>query len=180
MVKAVNREDFEDAVEQARLILRTARNVSPGEEDDFYYFSNDSMIKEFNDFTLYVRMGVLVVSSIALLAAGVGIMNIMLVSVTERTREIGIRKAVGAQRRDILSQFMVEAIILCEIGGILGIILGILGGNVVGLLMEVPAIIPWDWVLIGLGVCSLVGFVFGVYPAWKAAALDPIESLRYE
>jgi putative ABC transport system permease protein len=180
MVKAVSREDFEDAVEQARLILRTARNVPPGEEDDFFYYSNDSMIKQFNDFTLYVRMGVLVVSSIALLAAGVGIMNIMLVSVTERTREIGIRKAVGAQRRDILSQFMVEAIILCEIGGSIGIILGILGGNVIGLLMNVPAIIPWDWVLIGLGVCSVVGFVFGVYPAWKAAALDPIESLRYE
>jgi putative ABC transport system permease protein len=180
MVKAQSREVFEDAVEQSRSILRVARNVPPGEEDDFFYFSNDSVIKEFNDFTLYLRMGVLLVSSIALLAAGVGIMNIMLVSVTERTREIGVRKAVGAQRRDILAQFMTEAIILCEIGGVIGVVLGIVGGNIVGLLMEVPAIIPWDWAAIGIGVCSLVGLIFGVYPAWKAATLDPIESLRFE
>jgi putative ABC transport system permease protein len=180
MVKALNKEAFDDCLEQSRAILRAVRHTTPGAEDDFFYFSNDSAIKQFNDFTLYLRMGVLVVSSIALLAAGVGIMNIMLVSVTERTREIGIRKAIGAQRTDILSQFMIEAIILCEIGGVMGIALGVLGGNVVGILLDVPAIIPWDWVAIGLGVCSLVGLAFGVYPAWKAASLDPIESLRYE
>lgn len=180
MVKALNREVLDDAIEQSRFILRTARKVPPGQDDDFGYFSNDSLVKQFNEFTFYLRMGVLVVSSIALIAAGVGIMNIMLVSVTERTREIGIRKAIGAQRKDILSQFMIEAIILCEIGGIIGVVLGILGGNVVGLLLKVPAVIPWDWALIGIGVCSLVGFVFGVYPAWKASNLDPIEALRYE
>jgi putative ABC transport system permease protein len=180
MVKALNHDVVEDAIEQCRSILRVARNVAPGNPDDFAYFSNDSLIKEFNEFTFYLRLGVLLVSSIALLAAGVGIMNIMLVSVTERTREIGIRKSVGAQKRDILSQFMVEAIILCEIGGILGVVLGILGGNVVGLLLSVPAVIPWDWAAIGIGVCSIVGFIFGVYPAWKAATLDPIEALRYE
>jgi putative ABC transport system permease protein len=180
MVKALNREVVDDAIEQVRSILRAARNVPPGAEDDFAYFSNDSLIKQFNDFTLYLRMGVLLVSSIALLAAGVGIMNIMLVSVTERTREIGIRKAIGAQRRDILTQFMIEAVLLSEIGGVVGIILGILGGNVVGILMEVPAVIPWDWATIGLITCSVVGLVFGVYPAWKAASLDPIEALRYE
>lgn len=180
MVKALNREVVDDAIEQSRMILRTARKVVPGEEDDFAYFSNDSMIKQFNEFTLYLRMGVLLVSSIALLAAGVGIMNIMLVSVTERTREIGIRKAIGAQKRDILSQFIIEAVILCEIGGVLGVGLGIVGGNVVGLLLKVPAIIPWDWAAIGIIVCSLVGLLFGVYPAWKAATLDPIEALRYE
>ena len=180
MVKALNREVLDDAIEQARLIMRTARKVPPGAEDDFWYFSNDSMVKQFNDFTLYLRIGVLVVSSIALLAAGVGIMNIMLVSVTERTREIGIRKAIGAKRKDILSQFMIEAVVLCEIGGILGILLGVVGGNVVGLLVHAPAVIPWDWVAIGIGTCSFVGLVFGVYPAWKASNLDPIESLRYE
>jgi len=180
MVKALSREVLDDAIEQSRAILRTARKVPPGAEDDFAYFSNDSLINQFNDFTLYLRMGVLLVSSIALLAAGVGIMNIMLVSVTERTREIGIRKAIGAQRRDILTQFMIEAILLCEIGGIVGVILGIITGNVVGLLMEVPAVIPWDWATIGIVVCSIVGLVFGVYPAWKAANLDPIEALRYE
>jgi putative ABC transport system permease protein len=180
MVKAKSREIVDDAIDESRMILRTARHVPPGAEDDFYYFSNESLISQFNDFTLYLRLGVLVVSSIALLAAGVGIMNIMLVSVTERTREIGIRKAIGANRRDVLAQFIIEAVILCEIGGVLGVILGIFGGNVVGILLEVPAIIPWDWAAIGLGVCSLVGLVFGVYPAWKAATLDPIEALRYE
>jgi len=180
MVKALNREVMEDAIEQSRMVLRAARNVPPGAEDDFGYFSNDSLVKEFNDFTLYFRMGVLLISSISLLAAGVGIMNIMLVSVTERTKEIGIRKSIGAQKRDILSQFMIEAIMLCEFGGAVGIVLGVLGGNVIGLMLEVPAFIPWDWVGIGVLVCSVVGFVFGVYPAWKASSLDPIEALRFE
>ncbi len=180
MVKAKSREVLDDCIEQARMILRTARKVPPGADDDFGYFSNDSLVTQFNEFTFYLRMGVLLVSSIALLAAGVGIMNIMLVSVTERTREIGIRKSIGAMKRDILTQFMVEAVILCEIGGLIGIVMGILGGNVVGLLVNAPAVIPWDWAGIGIGVCSLVGLIFGVYPAWKASALDPIESLRYE
>jgi putative ABC transport system permease protein len=180
MVKAQNAEVMDDAVEQVRGILRSARHVAPGGEDDFSYFSNDSLIKQFNDFTLYLRLGVLLVSSISLIAAGVGIMNIMLVSVTERTREIGIRKSIGAQKRDILSQFIIEAVILCEIGGIVGVATGIAGGNIVGLLVDAPAVIPWDWAIIGLISCSLVGLVFGVYPAWKAANLDPIEALRYE
>lgn len=180
MVKAQSPEIMDDTIEQVRGILRAARNVPPGQEDDFSYFSNDSLVKQFNEFTLYLRLGVLLVSSISLLAAGVGIMNIMLVSVTERTREIGIRKSVGAQKRDILSQFMIEAVILCEIGGIVGVVLGIGGGNVVSILAKAPAVIPWDWAAIGLVVCSFVGLVFGVYPAWKAANLDPIEALRYE
>lgn len=180
MVKAMSREVVDDAIEQSRMILRAARHVPPGAEDDFSWFSNDSLIKQFNDLTLYLRLGVLVISSISLLAAGVGIMNIMLISVTERTKEIGIRKSIGAQKSDILTQFMIEAVILCEIGGVIGIILGILGGNVVGYLMEVRALIPWEWVGIGIAVCSVVGFVFGVYPAWKASSLDPIEALRFE
>ena len=180
MVKARSREVVDDAVEQSRMILRAARHVDPGAEDDFSWFSNDSLIKEFNDLTLYLRLGVLLISSISLIAAGVGIMNIMLVSVTERSKEIGVRKSIGARKGDILTQFMIEAIILCEIGGVIGIILGVMGGNVVGLLMEVPAVIPWEWVGIGILVCSVVGFVFGVYPAWKASNLDPIEALRFE
>ncbi len=180
MVKARSREVVDDAIEQSRMILRAARHVPPGAEDDFSWFSNDSLIKQFNDLTLYLRLGVLVISSISLLAAGVGIMNIMLISVTERTKEIGIRKSIGAQKTHILSQFMIEAVILCEIGGVVGIVLGVLGGNVVGVLLSVPAMIPWEWVGIGIGVCSAVGFVFGVYPAWKASNLDPIEALRFE
>jgi len=180
MVKAQSKEVVDDAIEQSRMILRAARHVPPGSEDDFAWFSNDSMIKQFNDLTVYLRLGVLVVSSISLLAAGVGIMNIMLISVTERTKEIGIRKSIGALKSDILAQFMIEAVILCEIGGAIGIVLGILGGNVVGILLGVPALIPWGWVGIGLLVCSVVGVVFGVYPAWKASSLDPIEALRFE
>jgi putative ABC transport system permease protein len=180
MIKVSDREMVDESIEETRAILRAARKVPPGEEDDFGCFTNDSLIKQFNDFTLYFRLGVLVVSSIALVAAGVGIMNIMLVSVTERTREIGIRKAIGARRREILSQFIIEAIILCEIGGAVGIGLGILGGNIVGLLLKVPAVIPWEWVGAGFVSCTLVGLVFGVYPAWKASMLDPVEALRYE
>ena len=180
MVKAKSREVVEDAIEESVAILRAARRLAPGEENDFGYFSNDSLVRQFNEFTLYFRLGVLVVSSIALLAAGVGIMNIMLVSVTERTREIGIRKAVGAQRGDILKQFIIEAVILCQLGGIVGIGVGILGGNVVSVLLNAPPVIPWDWAAIGFAVCSLVGLVFGVYPAWKASTLDPIDALRYE
>jgi putative ABC transport system permease protein len=180
MVKAKSRQVFEDCIDQARFVLRAARNVPPGAEDDFSYFSNDSVINEFNNITKYIRLGVLLVSSIALLAAGVGIMNIMLVSVTERTREIGIRKAIGAERRDVLTQFMIEAVILSLLGGLVGIVLGIAGGNSVSILASLPAAIPWDWVFIGLFVCSMVGLIFGVYPAWKAANLDPIEALRYE
>jgi putative ABC transport system permease protein len=121
-----------------------------------------------------------VVSSIALLAAGVGIMNIMLVSVTERTREIGIRRAIGAKKRNIMTQFIVEAIAVCEVGGVIGVVLGIAGGNLAAYFLEVPPVIPVDWVVFGLVICSLVGIVFGTYPAFKAANLDPIESLRYE
>ena len=138
------------------------------------------MIEQFNSFTRDVRIGVAVVSSIALLAAGIGIMNIMLVSVTERTREIGIRRAIGAKKRNIMAQFIMEAIVLCEVGGVIGVVLGILGGNATAFFLKLPPVIPVDWVIIGLAICSVVGIVFGTYPAWKAANLDPIESLRYE
>jgi putative ABC transport system permease protein len=115
-----------------------------------------------------------------LLAAGIGIMNIMLVSVTERTREIGIRRAVGAKKRNIMTQFIIEAIVLCEIGGVIGVLCGILGGNATAWFFKLDPVIPFDWIGLGLLICSVVGVVFGTYPAYKAANLDPIESLRYE
>jgi putative ABC transport system permease protein len=180
LVQARDDASFDDTIEQVRGILRVARKVPPGEEDDFEIFSNDSVIAQFDKFTMAIRIGVIVVSSIALLAAGIGIMNIMLVSVTERTREIGVRRAVGAKRRNILIQFIMEAIVLCEIGGVMGAGLGILGGNILSWRMKAPAIIPFDWMVLGLVICSVVGIIFGTYPAWKAANLDPIESLRYE
>jgi putative ABC transport system permease protein len=180
LVQARDAASYDDCAEQVRGILRTARKVPPGADDDFELFSNDSLIEQFNSFTRAVRFGVAVVSSIALIAAGIGIMNIMLVSVTERTREIGIRRAIGAKKRNIMTQFIMEAVVLCEVGGVIGVVLGILGGNSVALLMKVPPVIPFDWIALGLGICSVVGIVFGTYPAWKAANLDPIESLRYE
>ena len=180
LVQARGQATYEDTVEQVRGVLRAIRKVEPGKEDDFEVFSNDSLISQFNSFTMTVRMGVAVVSSIALLAAGIGIMNIMLVSVTERTREIGIRRAVGAKKRNIMAQFIMEAVVLCEVGGVAGVVLGIAGGNATAYFLEMPPAIPVDWAILGLLICSVVGIVFGTYPAYKAANLDPIESLRYE
>jgi putative ABC transport system permease protein len=180
MVQASSSSVYADCEEQVRGVLRDARKVHPGDPDDFELFSNDSLIDQFKTFTRAVRIGVTVVSSIALLAAGVGIMNIMLVSVTERTREIGVRRAIGAKRRNIMAQFIMEAIVLCEVGGVIGVFFGILGGNILAWVMKVPPAIPVDWIVLGLVLCSVVGIVFGTYPAWKAANLDPIESLRYE
>ena len=180
LVQARDRASYEETVDQVRGILRVARKVPPGGEDDFEIASNDSMVAQFNTFTRTVRLGVAVVSSIALIAAGIGIMNIMLVSVTERTREIGIRRAIGAKKRNIMTQFIVEAVVLCQVGGVIGVVLGILGGNAVALFMKVPPAIPVDWIILGMAICSAVGVVFGTYPAFKAANLDPIESLRYE
>ena len=171
---------FDDTVEQVRGILRTLRKVPPGEDDDFEIFSSDSLIEQFQSFTRVLRFGITAVSSVALLAAGIGIMNIMLVSVTERTREIGIRRAIGAKKRHILAQFVLEAIVLCEFGGVAGVILGIAGGNATAYFLKLPPVVPVDWAIIGLVICSAVGLIFGTYPAYKAANLDPIESLRYE
>jgi putative ABC transport system permease protein len=180
LVSAPNADAYDATVEEVRAFLRVIRKVQPTQEDDFDIVSNDSLISQFNNFTRAVRIGVACVSSIALLAAGIGIMNIMLVSVTERTREIGIRRAVGAKKRNIMAQFILEAIVLCQVGGVIGVGAGILGGNVLALVLKLPPVIPIDWVIIGLVICSVVGIVFGTYPAYKAANLDPIESLRYE
>jgi putative ABC transport system permease protein len=180
MVTASSAVTYNDCLEQVRGILRIARHVAPGADDDFFIFSNESMVEQFNDLTKYVRLGIMLISTIALLAAGVGIMNIMLVSVTERTREIGIRKSIGAQKNNILAQFLIEAIVVSELGGFIGILVGVVAGNILAIVMSVPPIIPWNWVAIGFLSCSFVGIVFGVYPAWKASNLDPIEALRYE
>jgi putative ABC transport system permease protein len=180
MVKAINRESMEDAIEQVRLILRTARKVPPGAEDDFAWFSNDSLIKQFDEFTLYLRLGVMLISFIALLAAGVGIMNIMLVSVNERIKEIGIRKAIGARKRDIMQQFIIEAVTLSSVGGVIGMVLGFIMAGLVSLAIRLPATVSWWSVLLGFGFSAAVGIFFGWYPARRAAELDPIEALRYE
>jgi putative ABC transport system permease protein len=180
LVQARSAADYDDTVEQVRGIMRLIRKVPPGEEDDFEIISADSLMAQMEGFTRKLRVGITLVSSIALLAAGIGIMNIMLVSVTERTREIGIRRAVGAKKRSIMAQFIMEAVVLCEVGGVIGVALGVAGGDIAAYYMKLPKVLPVDWIFIGLGICSLVGIIFGTYPAWKAANLDPIESLRYE
>jgi putative ABC transport system permease protein len=180
MIESKTQADYEDAMDEARFILRALRHVAPEDEDDFSIFSNDSVISAFDNLTFYIKVGAGFVSFIALLAAGVGVMNIMLVSVTERTKEIGIRKAIGARKRSILSQFVVEAMVLCQLGGLAGVGLGILGGNLVALAFNLPAVFPLDWASIGFALCTIIGVGFGVYPAWKAASLDPIVALRYE
>jgi putative ABC transport system permease protein len=179
-IQAPSKDTYDATVENVTSVMRVIRNVKPGEESNFEIFSNESLISSVNSFTKYFKYGAGFISFIALLAAGIGIMNIMLVSVTERTKEIGIRKAIGAKNRTILNQFLVEAIILCEIGGSAGIIFGIAAGNLLGIYLNTKVVIPVDWVVIGLVICSVVGIVFGVYPAYQAAKLNPIDALRYE
>ncbi|MDH3268471.1 MAG: ABC transporter permease [Ignavibacteria bacterium] len=180
MVTAPSKESYNNVIEAAIGHLRKIRKVAANEPDDFSVFSNESMMTQVNDITGPIKIGALAVSLVALLAAGVGIMNIMLVSVTERTREIGIRKAIGARKSSILIQFLIEAVILCLVGGLAGIIIGIGIGNFAGSFLNAQMAIPYDWVVIGITMCVIVGLVFGTYPAYKAANLDPIEALRYE
>ena len=160
--------------------MRIARGLKPGVDDDFESFTNDSLVAAFATVADSVRAGAFVISSVALLAAGVGIMNIMLVSVTERTKEIGVRKSIGAKKRDILRQFLVEAVFLSELGGLVGILLGVAAGNGLAKFLSADVLFPWGWALAGLAVCSAIGIGFGLYPAWRAASLDPIEALRFE
>jgi putative ABC transport system permease protein len=178
-VQAPNQQNYQETIEETRAILRKIRQVPLGEPDDFELISNDATIMSFQQFTSTVTLGAAAVSSIALLAAGFGIMNIMLVAVTERTREIGVYRAIGAKKRVVLAQFTMEAIVLCYIGGVLGVVLGVASGNIVAIVLKVPPVIPYDWMAIGLSVCTLVGLVFGIYPAYRATQVNPIESLRH-
>jgi len=179
-VESSSESTFEKTKDEAIGLMRSIRKVNPEEENDFEVVTNTEMIEQFSGFTNGIKLFALCVSVIALIVAGIGIMNIMLVSVTERIKEIGIRKAIGATKKDILIQFLMEAIFLSEFGGIVGIVMGVAGGNIVAIIFNIPAVIPIDWAVIGLVVCSVIGIGFGIYPAWRAAQLDPIESLRFE
>jgi putative ABC transport system permease protein len=160
--------------------MRVARGLRADQENDFEIYTNDSLKSAFLNIAGVVSIGAFVISFIALVAAGIGIMNIMLVSVTERTKEIGVRKSIGARSRDILRQFLTEAVFISEAGGIFGIILGVLAGDALAALLKVDLIFPYGWALAGVIVCSVIGIGFGLYPAYRAARLDPIEALRYE
>ena len=179
-VQSTSQATYNQTLDKAIGAMRAARGLKIAEENDFEIYSNDTLISAFAQIADTIRVGAFVVSVIALLAAGIGIMNIMLVSVTERTREIGVRKAIGARRDDIVKQFLLEAIVLSELGGLFGILFGVLGGNGVAVWLEIAMVFPWGWALTGLIVCSLIGTGFGWYPAFKASRLDPIEALRYE
>ncbi len=179
-VRAGSVEKVDEVIDELTGVLRAIRKVDPGAENDFEMNTNESLGGVFDQFTGMLYMIGFVIGGIVLLGAGIGVMNIMLVSVTERTREIGIRKAVGATKKAITSQFLMESIAICQIGGIIGIILGAALGNGAALWLESNVVLPWGAAIGGVIGMTIVGIVFGVYPAFKAAQLDPIESLRYE
>ena len=161
-------------------IFRQVRGLAPEQDNNFEITSNVSLQAAFAEIAKIVGTGGLLISAIALLCAGVGIMNIMLVSVTERTREIGLRKSIGARKQDILLQFLLEAITLSLLGGFVGILLGWVVGNLVAFQMGVPMIIPWMWIGLAVGICTFIGITFGFFPALRASRLKPIDAMRYE
>lgn len=177
----INRSELLDAAAgQAESTFRIVRNLDPLDETDFNIEKSDNIVKMFLENIKYITLVATVIGFITLLGAAIGLMNIMLVSVTERTREIGIRKAIGAKGNTVKQQFLMEAIVIGQIGGFLGIILGIVIGNLVSMMIGSSFIIPWSWILLGVALCFAVGIISGYYPAQKASKLDPIESLRYE
>jgi putative ABC transport system permease protein len=178
--QSTSQATYNATLDRAIGAMRIARGLKVEQENDFELYSNDTLLNAFGQIAGTVRVGAFVISVIALLAAGIGIMNIMLVSVTERTREIGVRKAIGARRHDIVRQFLIEAIVLSEVGGLAGILFGIAGGNGIALWLDIAMVFPYGWAVAGLLVCSAIGIGFGWYPAWKAARLEPVEALRYE
>ncbi len=180
-VKVSNPVEIDQVMSEARGLMRRIRHDLPGKEDSFDISKSETLAESLAEISKYLKIGGFIIGFITLLGASVGLMNIMLVSVTERTREIGIRKALGATPRRIQEQFLVEAIVICQIGGIAGIIWGILAGNGVAYLLgSQKFLVPWLWMLLGVLICVVVGVISGFYPSYKASRLDPIEALRFE
>ena len=178
--QAAGTEQVEAAIEQVTITLRETHDISYGGDDDFTIFDQSSLLATVNTITASMTAFLGSIAAISLVVGGIGIMNIMLVSVTERTREIGIRKAVGALRRDILAQFLLESLTLSLLGGTLGILLGWGISSLGGMLLNVPAVMELSTVMLSFGFAAAVGLIFGIYPAWRASSLRPIEALRYE
>lgn len=172
--------EMEQAIEECNGVMRAVRHVPLGTENDFEIIKSDRLATQVLDQLSYVRYATLVIGFLTLIGAGIGLMNIMLVSVNERTREIGICKAIGANKRNILTQFLTESVTICMIGGAFGVLIGLLLGNLVGIALESGFIMPWLWMLLGMFSTFIIGLAAGIYPAYKAANLDPVEALRYE
>ena len=179
-VKLKQITDLEPATGEATSMMRNVRKDRIGEENSFEITQSDSLAGMVIESMSTVTLSATIIGIITLLGASIGLMNIMLVSVTERTREIGIRKSLGATRKTIRKQFLTEAVVICQLGGITGVILGVLIGNLISIAVGGALIIPWDWIILGVSVCFVVGLAAGIYPAIKASNLDPIEALRYE
>jgi putative ABC transport system permease protein len=178
--KASDPKFVAEAVEEMRDLLRRKRRLTSEKPDDFALFTSDYFLDIWNKISGLVFILMFAVASVGLIVGGIGVMNIMLVSVTERTREIGVRKAIGARRKSILVQFLIEAVTLSAIGGVIGVIFGSGLTLLLRYGLTVPAVLSLFWIVAALVMCALIGIVFGVYPAWKAARLDPVEALRYE
>ena len=179
-IKAKNEKVIIQAMDEVESKLRSIRKVAPGDETDFEIITQDSIMDTLKNLTGFVFIAAVIICGISLLVGGIGIMNIMLVAVTERTREIGIRKAVGAKKFHIMQQFLIEAVGICLFGGAIGVILGVIIGLLIAAALKLAPTIPIWSIFLGLGFSITIGLVFGVYPAMKAAKLDPIEALRYE
>lgn len=179
-ISIANAEELDAATDEATGVFRSIRKLRPGENDDFEIARSDKLAATVISNISYVTTAAVLIGVMTLLAAGIGLMNIMLVAVAERTREIGISKAIGATNHIIRGQFLMESVVICQIGGILGIVFGILMGNIVSLFLKSGFIIPWGWISAGFVFCLLIGLAAGIYPAIRASRLDPIEALRYE
>ncbi|NEU07428.1 FtsX-like permease family protein [Flavihumibacter sp. R14] len=173
-------QQMEAAIGEATALFRNIRRLSAGDDDNFEITKSDAIAQTLVDNLKFVRIGGITIGAITLIGAAIALMNIMIVSVTERTREIGIRKAIGATPQVIRRQFLIEATVICLMGGITGVLLGILIGNILSMIMGGSFIMPWIWTFLGLSLCVLVGLLSGFYPAMKASKLDPVESLRWE
>ncbi|MCP4231438.1 MAG: FtsX-like permease family protein, partial [bacterium] len=179
-VQAIDTASVDLAMDETEALLRRRRGVKPEEDNNFYFLTAEQLMSIWNQITGGAFAAMIAIAGISLLVGGIGIMNIMLVAVTERTREIGVRKALGARRRDIMNQFVTEAVVVSLVGGIAGVILGVFIANLVGWTTPLMAATSVPSLFLGFFFAVTVGLFFGIYPAWKASKLDPIESLRYE